>query len=427
MASLVDSSSWSLVAAKPTSFKLKDFLLQDDFSSCSSNGFRSFPRSQCCTTTVRFLLNNDFKRTDSSVTKSLPPPTASTRIALPAVSTLQKASNAVVRAFKQFPLRRSISRKLILISFWKKSNLVDSNAKRWKSFREFLDEKEPLPSSSDHDHADSADSSVIAVAARNSICSCSNSISWTESEFTSEMIPSSSSANFDSCSEIDAAKDDKDSPGNLIAKTDGLALGKDCIEETTAVAATAAAYPEKAIKQLGNEEEKEQWSPVSVLDFGLKRLEKGAELEPVDLKKRFADLGLIISTKEGQREQKALELVRLVKCTTKSQCFTLKTENLVLDLIHEKLEEEEEDESSARGCGFEEEKVVKLIEGWVDGEGGEMRVMGWELAEGRSLYIKDMEKAGKWRSLGGEKEELAAEVETELWICLLDDLLVGLS
>ncbi|XP_023521503.1 uncharacterized protein LOC111785327, partial [Cucurbita pepo subsp. pepo] len=248
MASLVDSSSWSLVAAKPTSFKLKDFLLQDDFSSCSSNGFRSFPRSQCCTTTVRFLLNNDFKRTDSSVTKSLPPPTASTRIALPAVSTLQKASNAVVRAFKQFPLRRSISRKLILISFWKKSNVVDSNAKRWKSFREFLDEKEPPSSSSDHDHADSADSSVIAVAARNSICSCSNSISWTESEFTSEMIPSSSSGNFDSCSEIDAAKDEKDSPGNLIAKTDGIALGKDCIEETTAAAATTAAYPEKAIK-----------------------------------------------------------------------------------------------------------------------------------------------------------------------------------
>ena len=176
---------------------------------------------------------------------------------------------------------------------------------------------------------------------------------------------------------------------------------------------------------MGNEEEKEQSSPVSVLDFGLKRLEKGAELEPVELKKRFADLGLIISTKEGQREQKALELVRLVKSTTKSQCFAFKTENLVLDLIHEKLEEE--DESSGRGCGFEEEKVVKLIQGWVDGEGGEMRVMGWELAEGRSLYIKDMEKAGKWRSLGGEKEELAAEVETEVWICLLDELLLGLS
>ncbi|XP_022996339.1 uncharacterized protein LOC111491600 [Cucurbita maxima] len=420
MASLVDSSSWSLVAAKPTSFKLKDFLLQDDFSSCSSNGFRSFPRSQCCTTTVRFLLHNDFKRTDSSVTKTLPPPTASTRIALPAVSTLQKASNAVVRAFKQFPLPRSISRKLILVSFWKKSNVTHSNTKRWKSFREFLDEKEP-PSSSDHDHADST---AIAIAGRNSICSCSNnSISWTESEFTSEMIPSSSSGNFDSCSEIDVAKDDKDSPGNLIPKTDGIALGKDSIEETT------AAYPEKAIKQLGNEEEKEQSSPVSVLDFGLKRLEKGAELEPVDLKKRFADigngpreLGLIISTKEGQREQKAFELLKLVKS---SQCFTLKTENLVLDLIHEKLEEDESSGRSGhkrRGCGFEEEKVVKLIEGWMNGEGGEMRVMGWEVVEGRSLYIKDMEKAGKWRSLGGEKEELAAEVETEVWISLLHEL-----
>lgn len=250
-----DSSNWSLMAPKPRSFMLKDYLL-DDMSSCSSNGFRSFPRRQCCTTTVRFLLEIDLKVKDSSVTKRFIPRTASRKIALSTISTLQKASDAVVRAFKQFPLPssrkpflpRSISRKLILRAFWKKSDIVDSNTRRWKSFQEFLDEKEP-PSSDQNP----SECTAIAVAGRNSISSCSNSISWTESEFTSEMIPSSSSGNSESCSENDAVKDDKDSPGNLIGKRDGVTFGKDSIEETTtAPAATAtttpAAYREDIVK-----------------------------------------------------------------------------------------------------------------------------------------------------------------------------------
>lgn len=46
--------------AFPKTLLLKDYLL-DDMSSCSSNGFSSFPRKQCCTTTVRFLIEIDLK------------------------------------------------------------------------------------------------------------------------------------------------------------------------------------------------------------------------------------------------------------------------------------------------------------------------------------------------------------------------------
>lgn len=52
---------------------------------------------------------------------------------------------------------------------------------------------------------------------------------------------------------------------------------------------------------------------------------------------------------------------------------------------------------------------------------------GWESPEGRVLYIKDMEIAGKWRSVAGEKEELAAEFEAEVWMSLFDELLIDLS
>lgn len=251
MASIDASANWSLIAAKPKSLMLKDYL-RDDMSSCSSNGFPSFPRRQCCTTTVRFLLEIDLKVKDSSLTKRFLPRTTSRKIALSTISTLQKASDAVIRVFKQFPLPSS--RKLILRSFWKKSEVVDySNIKRWKSFQEFLDEKEP-PSSPDQNRADSAVCTAIAVAGRNSISTCSNSISWTESEFTSEMMPSSSSGNSESCSENDGVKDDKDSSGNLIGERDGVTFGKDSMEETTtataaaAAAATTTAYREDIVK-----------------------------------------------------------------------------------------------------------------------------------------------------------------------------------
>ncbi|CAK9311002.1 unnamed protein product [Citrullus colocynthis] len=442
-----DFSNWTLISKpppeKPKSFMLKDYLL-DDISSCSSNGFQSFPRRQCCTTTVRFLLEIDLKVKDTSVTKRFLPRTTSRKFALSTISTLQKASDAVLRAFKQFPLPssrktffpRSISRKLILKAFWKKSDIVDPNTRRWKSFQEFLDEKEP-PSS--------------AVAGRNSISSCSNSISWTESEFTSEMIPSSSSGNSGSCSENDAVKDDQNSPGNLIGKRDGVTFGKDSTEvTTTAPAAAATGYREDIVKQWQNEEEKEQSSPISVLDFPFededqdvspsfncivegkkqkhrektKRLEKAIELEPVDLKKRFTDRSVIgqdfslITKKEHQMEEKAFELLKLLKSTTKS------TENLLLDFFHQKFEEHE---ATPTNSDFDHTQLLKFTQDWINGEAGEMMVMGWESPEERNFYIQDMEVAGKWGSFAGEKEELAAEFEAEVWISLFNDLLIDLS
>ncbi|XP_038906459.1 uncharacterized protein LOC120092443 [Benincasa hispida] len=461
-----DSSNWTLISKppleKPKSFMLKDYLL-DDLSSCSSNGFRSFPRRQCCTTTVRFLLEIDLKVKDTSLTKRFLPRTTSRKIALSTISTLQRASDAVLRAFKQFPLPssrksflpRSISRKLISKAFWKKSEIVDPNTRRWKSFKEFLDEKEPP--SSDLNRSDSAVCTAIAVAGRNSTSSCSNSISWTESEFTSEMIPSSSSGNSESCSENDAVKDDKDSPGNLIGKRDGVSFGKDSMEDTTTAPAAAAAattgYRKDIVKQWQNDEEKEQLSPVSVLDFPFededqdisssfncninlvegkkqkhreksKRLEKGMELEPVDLKKRFTDISVIgqhftlITKKEHQMEEKAFEFLKLLKSTTKS------TENLLLDFFHQKLEEHE---ATATNSDFDQAHLLKFTQNWIDGDAGDMMVMGWESPEERIFYIKDMEVAGKWTSFAGEKEELVAEFEAEVWISLFNDLLIDLS
>lgn len=162
---------------------LKDFLL-DDFSSCSSNGFRSYPRRQCCTTTVRFLLDLDLAKKNHKI-QQIPPTQKSSS---PPKTMLQRASTAVYKAVKKLPftssvkprraiLPRSISRKLFKRSFWKKSDRKE--IVRWNTFHTVVENKSEPPDNS-------LDKSSTVITNSKSKKSYSRStVSWTESEFTS--------------------------------------------------------------------------------------------------------------------------------------------------------------------------------------------------------------------------------------------------
>lgn len=106
----------------PKSTLLKDYLL-DDLSSCSSNGFRSYPRRQCCTK-VRYLIEIDLNKHIKLPQKS--------HSKCKSKSKLQKASAAVVNVFKSLQFKsnatkpnfliRNLSRKLSNRGFWKRSH-----------------------------------------------------------------------------------------------------------------------------------------------------------------------------------------------------------------------------------------------------------------------------------------------------------------
>lgn len=230
---------------------LKEYL-RDDLSSCSSNGFKSFPRRQCCSsTTVRFLLELDLKLTDHSSTSTTKitakqrlfrlrsrslrskltatPPASTTTI-----SAFQRASEAVINAVKkQLPfhsvnspssiktreghfLSRSLSRKLFRRSFWnwkradkeEEGKLKESDMGRWRLFSEFLNEKD--------------EPSDIAATTTTS------SNRWAESEFTAENLRSSSgNSNSESVSTSnDVVEGKNDSP---VSKTErvGVTVGED--------------------------------------------------------------------------------------------------------------------------------------------------------------------------------------------------------
>uniref|UniRef100_A0A7C9FLJ7 Uncharacterized protein n=2 Tax=Opuntia streptacantha TaxID=393608 RepID=A0A7C9FLJ7_OPUST len=111
---------------------LQDYL-RDDANSCSSNGFRSFPRRECCAA-VKSIIDKEFIQ-NAGISGSSKRLTRSRTIS----SALHKASMAVINAVKFLPFKsaagsssakgdakrllpRSFSKKLFKRSFcWKKS------------------------------------------------------------------------------------------------------------------------------------------------------------------------------------------------------------------------------------------------------------------------------------------------------------------
>lgn len=184
---------------------LKDYLM-DDLSSCSSNGFKSFPRRHCCTTNVRFLLDVDLK---SSCQPSIRKINQQTPKLNRSRSRASAACDAVIKAVKSLPFHsvkhpspslrkgvllipRSLSRRLRRKSFWRKQSKEEKQAEkkdngRLRLFREFLQEKS---APSDQTTATTAiTGSRLSTSTRSSESKTdshgnSNCNSWGESEFT---------------------------------------------------------------------------------------------------------------------------------------------------------------------------------------------------------------------------------------------------
>lgn len=198
MDSVSDRKLRKSITCEKKPLMLKDFLM-DDLSSCSSNGFKSFPRRQCCTT-VRFLLDIDLS------TKRLLKRSRS-RAASTTFSALQRASEAVINAVKHFPFLsvkspRSVSRKLLRKSFWRKAERdeeeeeeEEGDIRRWRLFHEFLQENHKpsdritTSNSNSRGRAESEfTSDILRSSSGNSECSTGNDVVDSEQDLLSEKV-----------------------------------------------------------------------------------------------------------------------------------------------------------------------------------------------------------------------------------------------
>ncbi|KAM5572615.1 hypothetical protein ABKV19_012591 [Rosa sericea] len=464
----------AMIQKKP--LMLKDYLM-DDLSSCSSSGFKSFPRLQCCTT-VRFLLEIDLK---SSSRPQLPPPQSidhshnnfknqkpkqllrrslSRAAASSTLSALQRASGAVINAVRNLQfhsvkstsssvqssarkgglvllLPRSISRRLWRKSFRTKVEEEEKDIVKWRSFRELLQEQDK-PSDQ-------------TTASTKSTDSKTNSNSWGESEFS---LTSESSIGNDVAEGKNSLPENKKVGGRV-----GVTAGEDSIETptTTTTTTTSTCSPQNAKVWLNKEEEKEQFSPVSVLDCPfededddssssspfryrlarmegtqhklmqkIRRFENLAQLEPIDLERQMAmsevDGG---DDRDNKTEEKAGELVKQLIIKTSSSALSndlvvhMKADKLVVDLFRERSVE-----NSKENVVMDE--VLKVAEEWVNGES--QMLSSWEVENGRKVYVNDMDNkfCGKWMKLDEQEKEVGLELEVEVWNSLLNEFLLDL-
>ncbi|OMO78701.1 hypothetical protein CCACVL1_14203 [Corchorus capsularis] len=425
---------------------LKDFLL-DDSNSCSSNGFKSFPRKPChdSSSVIRNLiqidLNSDHAKANQGqrLQRSRSKAAATTISALQAMINAVKAIHFITSVKSPSILPRTLSRKLS-----KKSSAKETEVKitvrvkdiiRWKSFRDLVDEKSPPSDFASSPHH--CTTTTVTTTTTGSTCTpcSSNGSSWCESDFTSEYLP---------FEELSGRQHEVYVVGKKFLPCVGN--GNDPMETTTQEAANTAVGPKYA-----SEDEKEQNSPLSVLDYeyeeddeeplssfnrslatirrkkqklmqNIQRFESLAKMEPFNLEKWIEteeENGEDDYVEEEEEvEEKAWQLLNHVKETSSLKSYRdVSIEKLLLDLFREEL--------ATKWNQTREQEVendlIRQAKAWIKGEQKERAK--WGVGEKREAYVRDMEREGKWSKFGEEQEELAMAVESKVMNILVDELL----
>ncbi|KAI7744662.1 hypothetical protein M8C21_029112 [Ambrosia artemisiifolia] len=383
-------------------------------SSCSSNGFKSYPRRQCCTT-VRFLMETDLKGNPTRFpSKRLRRSLADSKLTPKQPSMMQKASDVMIKALKRLQfagvgvstpaklLPRSFSRKLLKHGFWKKNDYHNNNeVKRLTTFGDLIKLEE--------------------------VATLSSVVNTTTSQ--------------------DVLLEKEKTNGNRVGVT-----------TVTAIVNNYSDANEDAKKWQVNQDE--QFSPVSVMDFPsdndvdeedevssmspCKHLNvKGTkisthktrvsdripQLEPVKLEDRIAQSVLESSTtpfldfaqEENQIDKKAMALLLLLKSTVPSHPL-LKydaVESLLLDFLIESTREE----------NVSDYDMLQRAKNWMDGQEQEDISINWQCENNRQTYLREIEKGVKWSNYDhqGEKVNVGLEVECEIFASLVNDVLTEFS
>lgn len=454
---------------------LKDYLL-DDLSSCSSNGFGSFPRRQCCTKyTVRYLLDIELKNQQHqqyySYLKKNPPeiqksPSKSALSAfqyvITAVKSLPFAAGRLSEAEKpkNSMLARSFSKRIIKKSttFWRRKP-NEKEIGRLKSFDELLKED---PVSSDRSKISTNDGYGNCRPESDFVTAAGDACSSGNPKFTEV-----DSAGVNGVVEV-PLKDKKPSNG----ETTGVPQSDVWRASTTSSDGSEISITNSKEK-LWSPEEKEQLSPVSVLGCPfddeddevsspynhtvshveetkkklvkkMQGFESLSELEPLNLIERFAlqpesynespdwpqqcpyasingKIGSEMEENEDldENNKKALELLHHFKHKYPSNEPKTKTDKLVSDFFREQI-------TNARGkqggSSFDKE-LLEEVELSISRQNPLEPFIGWKVKANRQSYIHDMEKDGTWKTLDQENIEVALELETDIFSTLLNEML----
>ncbi|XP_058084864.1 uncharacterized protein LOC131232569 [Magnolia sinica] len=267
----------------------------------------------------------------------------------------------------------------------------------------------------------------------------SSSSGWLESDCASDSVQSWSGS-----SEYSGENEGLDGKKDIQRSSRKRGVGDDSMETATC---RRGPKVEEADKRggAGSYEEKDQLSPVSVLDLhpyedeespssnlpNTKRTKKKihhklgrfgiiSQLGPINLDKQIYQTELEEEEDEDMKAtDKAYDLLKILKARHGEVKKGTGVDRLMLDFFREGLVESKTKRSMRVK---EEEELLRTAGHWMNLEGG--RGLGVE--DNKVAYVKGMEESGRWREFGTEEKEVAVEVETHVFRSLLDELLLDL-
>ncbi|CAB79257.1 hypothetical protein [Arabidopsis thaliana] len=416
---------------------LRDFLL-DDLSSCSSNGFKSFPR----------LLNAEIQRSgmfhhNRRITCGLAFSHA-----------VHKASTALLTAVKLLPFPSSVKSQsrdrdnkkgLFSRSFWKKLSRRELNVdvgekerrtddreeeiQRCRSFAEFLQESQDQLSDQIYYISPTDLFSGEATLSKDAVGD-SSSFSSEDSEVTQ------------SSSGVIVVMMSGDCVGSHVSDGSSLndntevskLLNKLSMFRYLSCSSKSSDHPTRQflnapptinITSYYNSEPLETYEKKQMRKR--RRLESLVRLEPVDLEKRIEKYeerqdykSHIIEIEEDQSEIRANRLFALVKSRIIEEQNQLLASHVVDNVLLDFFKENNNNETR------DEDKLVEIVEEWVmrrqDDEYN--MFMSWKVSEKREIYVKEM----KWGCINGdEKEYVVEELGNGFLTSLVDELIHDIS
>jgi len=120
----------------------------------------------------------------------------------------------------------------------------------------------------------------------------------------------------------------------------------------------------------------------------------------------------------NNNEEDPHDLFNFVKRSIPSDDLVIRAENLLFDYIEQSIEEDNVNVNCSKKLNF-----CKVVEDWIQGQPQE-RYLGWEVKEGRHVYISDMEKCGEWKNFDQETEQLVLELENDVLTSLVDEIIL---
>ncbi|KAI3822180.1 hypothetical protein L1987_09764 [Smallanthus sonchifolius] len=435
-----DSRMIKVKKATPKPMLLRDYLL-DDMSSCSSNGFRSYPRRQCCTT-VRFLVEADLNRSKL--------PSKQHRRSIferktKQSSMMQKASSVMIHVFKRLPfagistkanyLPRCLSRKLLKHGFWKKSD-HRNEVKRLLKQKEMTPPPSPSPSRFST-AITTATTPELTISTSNS--TNSDFTATTESFTTGNNNSDANSAQNDVADEL--KENNKTTNGKRVGTTTATATANATCSDSTGNAkkwqdkhdeqfspVSVMDFPDDNDNDVDEEDEVSSMSPRKLLDVKGTKVsthktrvsDRVHQLEPVKLEDRIAQSVLDFDQEESRVEKKAMALLQLMKSTVFSH-HPLKyevVETVLLGFFKDNALEE----------NVSHYEMLQRAKDWMDGEEQELSI-DWDCDNNRQIYIRDMENEVKWSNYDHqvEKVNVGLEVECEIFSSLVIDVLIDFN